>query len=180
VHSDTNMSRPRSVVIRRYDPAPISVGVFFAVGMVVIWAADLADLSEWAGMAAVLGFLVVCFLMGPAAYVKVDASEVVVANTLVCTRIPRDAIREVAGWDWLEVVVYTLDGRRIPVGALQSWLTAKSARNYRRRARLLEQALEEVPAVAVGGVLRRQVRYCNFLLALVALLALGASLGSVL
>lgn len=180
MHIGVGVSRSRSIAIRRYDPAPISVGVFFAVGLVVIWAVGLAELSGWAGGAAVLSFLIGCYLMGPSAYVRVGVSDVVVANTFVCTWIPRETIREVAGWDWLEVAIYTLDGRRIPVGALQSWLTTRSARGHRRRARVLERALEEVPAVADVGTLRRHVRYVNSLLALVAMTAMGASLGSVL
>lgn len=180
VRSEAGVSRPEAVTIRRYDPAPISVGILFAAGLAAIWFVGLAELPGLAGGSAVAGFLILCYLMGPSAHVRVGASAVVVANTFVRTRIPREAIREVAGWDWEEVVIYLLDGRRIPVSALQSWLITRSPRGHRKRAKMLERALGAVPAVAAGGTLQRRVRYANTLLALVGLTAVGVALGSIL
>lgn len=174
--SDVGVARPQRVVIRRYDLPLTSIVVVFTAAFVAIWALGAAELPGLGGGSVLVGFLLGCYLLGPSAHLTVHPSDVVVANTFARTRIPREAIREVAGWDWDQVVIYLLDGRRIPVGALQSSLITRSPRGHRKRARVLERALRDVPGVAAGGTVQRRIRYGHALLALLTVAALGAAL----
>lgn len=170
---------PRMVTLRRHNLLPYVVASLFTAALALsLPFLPISFPLILAGAAMAIGMLVLCYLDGPAAFIRVTACHVVVANVFGVHRVPRRSVERVGGYENLGVDLFLRDGRKVSVTAFEPSLSpwGRSRREYVRLGRRLERALESVPADEFDDrPYRWRPRYSSVLLTVGALALLAVA-----
>jgi hypothetical protein len=166
------LTSPSVVTLRRHNLFPYLLGPLFTAALALsLLVLPISVPLIFAVGAMAVSVLVLCYLDGPAAYVRVSGSGVVVANVFGVHRIPRAAIERVGGYANLGVDLFLVGGKEVPVTAFEPSLNpwGRSRGEYARLGRGLERALESVPPQGADIRYRWRPRYSSIVLSVAAL-----------
>jgi hypothetical protein len=167
------------VTLRRHNLFPYVVGPLFTVALALsLLVLPISVPLVFAGATMAIAVLVMCYLDGPAAYVRVSGSGVVVANVFGVHWVPRASIDRVGGYENLGVDLFLIGGKQVSVTAFEPSFNpwGRSRREYVRLGRELERALESVPPQrADGRPYRWRPRYSSIVLTVGALALLAVA-----
>ncbi|MCW3818609.1 hypothetical protein ONA91_29640 [Micromonospora sp. DR5-3] len=162
-------------MIRRMDPlALLAIAMLMPSGIWGLW--------EGGASAAVLGLpsigtlVLLMYLAGPAAFVAVTRTHVVVGNPLVRYSVPRSLVDGVRGIDGLSIELRVAGHSPIPIAALIPGVGGHNRLTpggYRRRFNEITALLDETPATLSAGTVVRRYRYAHLFLLAVDVLALA-------
>lgn len=162
----------RRVVLRRMDKLPILLAAISTVGLVGAAVTNWRDPEALPMTSSVLAaILVLCYLGGPAAYVVVTPSILEVANPFVRYRIPRRRIVDYVDQGWSELRLRIDDGSRVVVAAVVPGLTQHQRQPHhvlQTKVNRLRQLIDQVPDAPCADPVRRQIRYDNIALVVIA------------
>ena len=169
-------------MIRRSDPlALLAIAAGTAMGVFACVAPT--DIPYTAQMRLLLflvpmGTLVLLmYLAGPAAFVAVTRTHVVVANPLVKYSVPRSLVDGVGGIVRLSIELRVSGHSPVPIAALIPGVGGPhrlTLAGYRRRFNRIAALLDDTPATLMVGTVVRRYRYVHLVLLAVDVLALVA------
>jgi hypothetical protein len=165
------------VTLRRHNLFPyiLCPSFLLALGLVAVLNQPLTTGVAAALAAAGLSMVILCYLDGPAAYVRVTGTLVVVVNVFGIHRVPREMVDRVGGYENLGVDLYLRDGKKVPISAFEPSLNpwGRSRSTYVRLGRRLDRALGQVSAEGMGGAAYRwRPRYTSIIIASIAIIVL--------
>ncbi|QGN50131.1 hypothetical protein ACN26Y_00360 [Micromonospora sp. WMMD558] len=167
-------------VIRRLDKLAF-------MGMVILAAAGVWSLTEITDENArvIVGFfpflatgIALFYLAGPAAYIAVTKTHVVVANPMVRYDVPRSLVDGVQGHSRLNIELRVLGHSPIDMSALIPGVGGGhtlSVAEYERRLRAILRLMEETPMVTTAGSVARSWRPVHVALLVLCLACMIAS-----
>ncbi|MCZ7439598.1 hypothetical protein O7598_24555 [Micromonospora sp. WMMC241] len=174
------MTKDRPAAIRRLDKLALVFMVMLAVtGAWSLTAITDENLIAVVGSLPFLATAIVLFhLGGPAAYIAVTETHVVVANPMVRYDVPRSIIDGVQGHSRLNIELRVLEHSPIDVSALIPGVGGGhrlTVAQYERRLRAILELMEETPMVATIGPVVRRWRPGHVLLVVACLVGMIAS-----
>ncbi|MFE9689842.1 hypothetical protein [Micromonospora sp. NPDC005806] len=122
--------------------------------------------------------IVLFYLAGPAAYIAVTKTHVVVANPMVRYDVPRSLVDGVQGLPRLSIELRVLGHPTIDIRALIPGAGGGhrlTAAGYERRLRSILWLMEDTPMVAIAGPVVRRWRQGHVLLLVACLVGVIAS-----
>jgi hypothetical protein len=158
---------PSVVTLRRHNLFPYLLGSLFTAALALsLLMLPISPPLIFAVGAIAVAVLILCYLDGPAAYVRVSGSNVVVANVFGVHSIPRAAVERIGGYANLGVDLFLVGGREVSVTAFEPSLNpwGRSRGEYARLGRGLERALESVPPHGTDSGYRWRPRYSSIVL----------------
>jgi hypothetical protein len=170
----------RGHVIRRRDA--LALALIGAMAATAIWALFFSG-AAIALLVPCLSILVAAvallYLNGPAAYVRVSETHVVVANPIFRYVVPRSLVDGVQGRIKLNIQLRVNGHPPIPVSALMPGLAGRhsmSTASFERRLGSLVALLNETPAIPADGTVQRRYRFVHILLMAGSTAVVAASL----
>ncbi|MEV0006492.1 hypothetical protein AB0H28_30040 [Micromonospora sp. NPDC050980] len=175
------MALERPAPIRRLDKLPFVFMAMLAVaGAWSLTAVTDENLRVVVGSIPVLATMIVLFyLAGPAAYIAVTKTHVVVANPMVRYDVPRTIVDGVQGNSRLNIELRVLGHSPIDISALIPGVGGGhrlTVAQYERRLRAILELMEETPMVATTGPVVRKWRQGHVLLVVACLMGIIASI----
>lgn len=153
-------------MIRRNDKLPLLLMLMFAAtGVWLLTAAKIGMIMVF--LPAVASVAVIAYLGGPAAFVAVTQTHVVVGNPLVEYTVPRSLVDGVQGYARLNIELHVSGHAPIELRALIPGLAAPqslSAARYEKRFRAILDLMNQTPAAPTTGTIERRYRLVHVLL----------------
>jgi membrane protein CcdC involved in cytochrome C biogenesis len=178
------------VKIRRMDALPFILIGILVVGSVgaPLYNHDLPVEGTALFYAVALAIAVMAYVDGPAAYLAVGPSHVVIGNWIWRYVVPRSRITDVGSLEYLNLYLLLDDGRKIRLRVFDPAVVASTSRSPRhgaRRARAITEAITNSPIEEDGSqAVIRRLRWFNVVLiglpfaAVAAILVAGSFLGA--
>ncbi|WP_431931022.1 hypothetical protein [Micromonospora sp. RP3T] len=175
------MTVEQPAAIRRLDKlALVSMVALAAAGAWSLTAITDENLNAVVGSLPFLATAIVLFyLAGPAAYIAVTKTHVVVANPMVRYDVPRAIVDGVQGHSRINIELRVLGHSPISIRALIPGVGGGhrlTVAQYERRLRAVLELMEETPMVATTGPVVRKWRQGHVLLVVACLIGITASI----